>query len=253
MTASKELVVETCLLAGKIMMESGSEVYRVEDTMKRIATNANEPNSVSYVTATGIFMGLRNSHYTQVENVGTRSINLEKVVAVNQLSREFAEHKIDLLILHNSLKKIDYDTPVFPLWLQIVCAGVMSCLLMYAFGGSSYDFVATAIIGMIGFTVNYYANKILKLQFFDNFLASFIIGVLALLSVKLHWANNVDNIIIGAVMPLVPGVAITTSFRDILAGHLISGLARGTEAIIIAASIGVGIATAFMLFGGNIL
>jgi uncharacterized membrane protein YjjP (DUF1212 family) len=71
--------------------------------------------------------------------------------------------------------------------------------------------------------------------------------------VKLHWAHNVDNIIIGAVMPLVPGVAITTSFRDILAGHLISGLARGTEAIIIAASIGVGIATAFMLFGGNIL
>ena len=43
--------------------------------------------------------------------------------------------------------------------------------------------------------------------------------------------TNVDNLIIGAVMPLVPGVAITNSFRDILAGHLISGTARGTEAI----------------------
>jgi uncharacterized membrane protein YjjP (DUF1212 family) len=52
------------------------------------------------------------------------------------------------------------------------------------------------------------------------------------------------------VMPLVPGVAITNSFRDILAGHLISGTARGTEAIFTAAAIGVGIATVFTLFGG---
>jgi len=53
-----------------------------------------------------------------------------------------------------------------------------------------------------------------------------------------------------AVMPLVPGVAITNSFRDILAGHLISGMARGTEAIFTAAAIGVGIATIFTLVGG---
>lgn len=53
------LLIDTCLLAGRIMMESGSEVYRVEDTMNRIAVNANEPNSNSYVTATGIFMGLK--------------------------------------------------------------------------------------------------------------------------------------------------------------------------------------------------
>lgn len=70
------------------------------------------------------------------------------------------------------------------------------------------------------------------------------------LSGLLHVAQNVDNLIIGAVMPLVPGVAITNSFRDILAGHLISGTARGTEAIFTAAAIGVGIATVFTLFGG---
>ena len=48
----------------------------------------------------------------------------------------------------------------------------------------------------------------------------------------------------------MPGVAITTSFRDILAGHMISGLVRGTEALIVAIAIGVGIATALMSVGG---
>lgn len=86
MQETDELLLETCLLAGKIMMENGSEVYRVEDTMNRIAANAGEANSISYVTATGIFMGLRSSHYAQVENVHDRVINLEKIVAVNRLS-----------------------------------------------------------------------------------------------------------------------------------------------------------------------
>ncbi|KAF1303322.1 threonine/serine exporter family protein [Enterococcus saccharolyticus] len=253
MTASRELILETCLLAGKIMMESGSEVYRVEDTMNRIATNANEPDSISYVTATGIFMGLRSSHYAQVENVAERSIDLEKVVAVNQLSREFAEKKIDLLTLHNSLKKIDYDTPRFPVWLQVLSAGFLSCLLMYIFGGTLRDFIPTFLVGGFAYYLKYAVNKLINLRFFDTFLASFFIGLLAILFVKLQLAGNVDNIIIGAVMPLVPGVAITTSFRDILAGHLISGLARGTEAVIVAASIGVGIASALIFFGGTIL
>lgn len=42
METRKKLILKTCVLAGKIMMENGSEVYRVEDTMNRIAANAGE-------------------------------------------------------------------------------------------------------------------------------------------------------------------------------------------------------------------
>ena len=49
------------------MLESGSEVYRTEDTITRIAANAGEPESVCYTTATGIFVGFRSSNYTQLE------------------------------------------------------------------------------------------------------------------------------------------------------------------------------------------
>ncbi|NMN63647.1 threonine/serine exporter family protein, partial [Lacticaseibacillus paracasei] len=60
--------------------------------------------------------------------------------------------------------------------------------------------------------------------------------------------HNLDFIIIGAIMPLVPGVAITNSIRDMLAGHLLSGMARGMEAILSACAIGVGIAMIFRFF-----
>lgn len=53
------------------------------------------------------------------------------------------------------------------------------------------------------------------------------------------------DVIIGAVMPLVPGVAITNAFRDLLAGHLLTSVAHGLEALFCAAAIGTGIALAF--------
>ena len=49
-------------------------------------------------------------------------------------------------------------------------------------------------------------------------------------------------------MPIGRGLAITNAFRDIMAGHLISGVARGTEALFIAGAIGGGIIVAFNFF-----
>lgn len=250
MQKAEGLLIDTCLLAGKIMMESGSEVYRVEDTMNRIAENANEPDSNSYVTATGIFMGLKSSRYTQIENVGERNINLEKVQAVNQLSREFAEKKVNLTTLYQQLKKIDKETPEFPLLFQILSAAFLSAFLMVLFGGSWLNFIPTLLIGGVGYSVKYGIKQFFDLRFFDSFLASLIIGILALIATQINSAVSFDYICIGAVMPLVPGVAITASLRDILAGHLVSGLVRGTEAIIIAAAIAIGIACVLSIFGG---
>ncbi|MFK4565584.1 threonine/serine exporter family protein [Enterococcus sp. UD-01] len=243
-----QLLLDTCLMAGKIMTESGSEVYRVEDTMNRIAENAGQKESVSYVTATGLFMGFRSSNYTQLENVSERSINLEKVAIVNNLSRKFAEKKITLKELNQRLRHIDLEAPTYHLWLQVLAAGIVSCTLMYIFGGSWSDFGATFIIGMAGYYVALLTKKWLRIKFLDDFFAAFTIGLLAYLAVTFQLAQNIDNIIIGAVMPLVPGVAITNAFRDILAGHLLSGTARGTEALFVAGAIGTGIAIVFKLF-----
>ena len=56
-----DLLLDTCLLAGKIMMESNAEMYRVEDTMSRIALASGNYRLVSYVTQTGLFIGLDKS------------------------------------------------------------------------------------------------------------------------------------------------------------------------------------------------
>ena len=51
-------VIEVCLLAGKIMLQSGAETYRVEDTMTRIAASFGLHDSHSFVTPTGIIFSI---------------------------------------------------------------------------------------------------------------------------------------------------------------------------------------------------
>ena len=53
-----DLVVDTCLLAGRIMIESGSEMARAEDTIMRIATNSGFPSTQVFSTVTGIIMSI---------------------------------------------------------------------------------------------------------------------------------------------------------------------------------------------------
>jgi len=50
-----------------------------------------------------------------------------------------------------------------------------------------------------------------------------------------------DNIVVGGIIPLVPGVAITNAIRDVIAGDLLSGLSRGLEAALTSVAISMGV------------
>ncbi|MGX7418187.1 threonine/serine exporter family protein [Carnobacterium gallinarum] len=245
---SIDLLLDTCLLAGKIMLESGAEMYRVEDTMNRIAANLNGHTGISFVTPTGIFMGLEGETGLKMQQIPSRTINLEKVSKVNDLSRDFTANKISLADLSSRLKKLEKDTESFPAWLQILAAAIVSGTMMILFDGRWYDFIATCMIGAVGFSVSFYSTDFFKVKFLSELVASLVIGVLAVAAVHFRLGVSIDTMIIGCVMPLVPGVAITNAVRDLLAGHLLSGMARGMEALITACMIGIGIAVVFQLF-----
>ena len=72
-----------------------------------------------------------------------------------------------------------------------------------------------------------------------------MIGLLALTFEKWGFGLSADNMIIGSIMPLVPGIAITNAIRDIQQDDILSGMSRAVESLMIAVLIGAGIAAAF--------
>ena len=91
--------------------------------------------------------------------------------------------------------------------------------------------------------------------FWENALAGVAIGVVALICCAVSVQCTMEKIIVGALMPFVPGVAFTNGLRDYMAGDLLSGNARIAEALLFAASIAIGIAfalRAWVLWGWDL-
>lgn len=94
-------------------------------------------------------------------------------------------------------------------------------------------------------------NKLssLKLTFFiNNFIGAFLASLFSYIFVKLGIGQNLDKIIIGSIMYLVPGVAITNAIRDTMSGDFISGSSRGIEAIFSALAIALGVGVILNLY-----
>ena len=81
-------------------------------------------------------------------------------------------------------------------------------------------------------------------------LSSIVLSSLAIFSYKLNLINNLQSTIIGCLMILTPGVAITNSLRDIMGGDYISGMARMLEALLTATFIAVGVGIMMLVLGG---
>ncbi|PLR80903.1 hypothetical protein CVD25_19580 [Bacillus canaveralius] len=241
-------IIELCLLAGKIMLQSGAETYRVEDTMSRIATSFSVHGSHSYVTPTVIIFSVDGTVPTKLIRISDRTTDLRKVTLVNGISRRISGGELTLEEAFCELRKIDLANLAFPLWLQIVAASISSGCFLMMFSGIASDFIPAMLTGGLGFIALIYVHKLVEIKFFAEFLASLVIGSTALLLVNAGAGQELDKIIIGSVMPLVPGLLITNAVRDLMAGHLVSGLSKGAEAFLTAFAIGTGIAVVFSFY-----
>ncbi len=236
--------MEVCLLAGKIMLQSGGETYRVEDTMMRIAAAFGIENSHSYVTPTGIIFSAEGNEPTKTKliRISTRSTDLKKVAMVNSISRMITSGELNLEQALTRLKELDDLNVTFPFMVQVAAASIASGCFMIMFKGVWSDFIPAMVSGGLGYFGFLYFHRYIPVKFFSEFLASFIIGLLSFFFVKIGVGQLLDKIIIGSVMTLVPGLLVTNAVRDLMAGHFVSGLSKGAEALLTAFAIGSGIA-----------
>lgn len=239
--------VQVCLLAGKIMLQSGAETYRVEDTMTRMADALGLHGADSFVTPTGILFQSGEADSAKLIRIVARTTDLQKVSAVNNVSRKLGNGEMTTADAYAELLEIERVKPTYPMSMQIAAAAISSGCFTLMFRGSLADFLPGILCGGLGFAAFLLLHRLVKVKFFAEFIASLLIGLLAVLLVELHIGRMLDKVIIGSVMPLVPGLLITNAVRDLMAGHLVSGLSRGAEAFLTAFAIGAGVAVVFTL------
>ena len=239
---NNEMAIDCILLAGRIMMESGAETYRVEDTMLRMARSQNLDDAQSYVTPTGIIFSLGRTQSTRVTSIKTRITDLHKITLVNDISRKLTSQIITLEQAYDELKNIETTNYFLPIIIQVLAASVASSCFLVLLYGAWPNVPAAFVAGGIGLYVVTVVQEMTQVKFFAEFFAALVVGVIAFFAVELGYGTDLDQIIIGGVMPLVPGLLITNAVRDLMAGHFTSGISKGAEAFLTAFAIGSGVA-----------
>ncbi|TCK98556.1 uncharacterized membrane protein YjjP (DUF1212 family) [Natranaerovirga hydrolytica] len=255
-----KLLFKTALLAGEIMLRNGAETYRVEDTINRLLSMSNYKVVESFVTPTGIFATLDDPSIdmiTVVKRVNNRTIRLDKVAVVNDVSRKFCSNALTLDDAYESLLEIASRPPYSPMVLTLAIA-LAAGFFSLVFGGSISDFFVAILNGLSVSLLQIYLRQKDVSRFFVDLIASTSIALITVcFTILIPIGNNMDIIIIGSIMPLVPGVAITNAVRDTIQGDLVSGVSRALEAIIVAIAIAVGVGTGLRIFsffiGGGLL
>lgn len=237
-------VMSVCLLAGKIMLQSGAETYRVEDTMMRMARAFGVEEVHSYTTPTGIIFSIETgkSAETRMVRVTKRTVDLEKVAQANGISRQIASGRLTIGEAYSSLKELEGSEASYSTGWRLLAAAISSGCFLILFQGEWRDFPAAFLSGGVGYGGLVLFHRLVPVQFFAEFLASLLIGLFSFFWVQLGVGISLDKIVIGSVMPLVPGLLLTNALRDLVAGHLVSGVTKGAEAVLTAFAIGSGVA-----------
>ena len=251
-------VLEVAAEAGHILLENGAEISRVEDIMSRIASYYGVDSGSFFVLSNGIFTtgqaskvtksGAQTSTYANVEFIPLRSIQLSKVVAVNRLSYDIASGKADLTEARKRLHSIR-QMPSKAVWEQILGSAVGAAGFCAVFGGGWADCCAALVVGMLlmVFVANVTACYLSKIV--GGIANALLATLLCILFWRVGFGTSLSNIIIGAIMPLIPGIPFVNGVRDMANSDYLAGFTRLTDAMLGFFCIAVGVSLAFIIDG----
>jgi len=246
----QKLLVETAALAGELMLSSGAETFRAEDTMAHILKKGTTAKVTPVALITSIMVTLEDPEHeplSVIRRVRAGSLKLNRIVRINEISRNFCDDKISLQEAFrqlNNLKNNEYPSYLYFIATIGVCLGFS----LY-FGGGLHEMIASVIVGTLQALLVHIGKKYQLQGFIMNCVTCAGMAFLCeFLNRSVLTDINTDIVIISCIMTMVPGVAITNAIRDTLQGDYLSGSARTMEAFLKAASVSIGVGIGQLLF-----
>lgn len=242
-----------CLMdLGETLMASGTEVNRVEETLTRMGTayGAVRMNVFVITSSMVVTMSLPDGRdLTQTRRIlSPGSTDFTVLEALNDLSRRCCAHPIPLPELRAEISALQKEHPhPFLVYLGSALAGA-SCTLF--FGGTIPDSLSAALFGLFICYLQFRLAPRCPNKLVFNLLAALAVGC------GIHlWAFSLsglqaDKILIGDIMLLIPGLAMTNAVRDTMVGSPLAGALRFIEALLWAGALAMGFMSSFWLMGG---
>ena len=252
MSRTKEeqsLLLDSLLDMGQLLLDCGAEISRVEDTLTRMgrAYGARQMDVFVITSIISMSMDFPDSEpLTETRRIlSTGSTDFYRLEKLNTLSRECCVQPLPVAELRGRLDKVAAGRKPFSVALLGSVLGAGSFAVF--FGGSLFDGLAAAAFGAAICLLQDRLGRTRINTVAFNLLVSLLIGLGVGLLTALLPALHMDKILIGDIMLLIPGLAMTNAVRNILVGDTISGVVRLAESLIWAAALAGGFMVALLM------
>lgn len=236
-------VMELAMKAGNVLLANGAEIFRVEETMERICRYYGIMSEREFVLTNGIFMTAgseKEGFFARVQRVPVRGSRLDKIEAVNQLSREIESGMYTPEEAIEEVKRIK-EMPPKSAGSQIFASGASCAAFSILFGGNLNDCVAAFFVGLVLYVYVLFVFDPHLSKIVGNILGGTLATVLCIFLYSVGVGEHMNFMIIGSIIPLVPGVSFTNAIREIAEENYISGAVRLLDAILVFLCIAIGV------------
>lgn len=232
---------------GQALLSAGCSIWRLEELLTAVARREGCALEV-FAVPTGLFLTLKPGggeaplmSMVQLSQWGT---DLELLAALDELVNEVADGVESIPAARARIRALADAPPRWPTSARLLASMGVSAGSVVSFGGSSWkDSLLAGVGGGLLALLLMHTRREPSLRVLENFLGGLLAGAVAMAATLLWPGHSRDALVLAVIVPLLPGLTLTTGLIELTHRSLVTGSSRVLYAGVVLLSLAFGIAS----------
>lgn len=250
-TVKQQNIVSNSLLEiGSILMGSGASTNRIKVTIERIADHLGYDTEI-LVTHKTVLLLLKDKEtekvYNRFKKTAPHGANFKLVSGISRMSWHVVEQNWNAIQVSDEIARLQKATR-YPFILTLLVVSLADAAFCRLFGGDYIDMLIAFVATFVAFNLRHQLMTKHFNPYLSTTLVSFTSCLISGLAVYLNIGVKPNLAFATCVLFLIPGIPLINSFSDLIDGYVTNGIARGINAMLIAFSIALGMLGAMFIY-----
>lgn len=204
-----------------------------------------------FAVPTGLFIGLRTpegqASLTTMVRVREWTNDLERMWALDEVMNEVANRTLTIPEARVRIRELLHRPPAWSKPLELLAAAASSAGAAISFGGSLTEGLLAGLGGLVLRALMFSMRQQPGVRVLENFIGGFVAALFGWIS-TLQWpGHSREVLVLSIIIPLLPGLTLTTGLAELTYRNLVAGTARLMHAAVTLLSLVFGIAVVVAL------
>ena len=233
-------------------MGAGAHTSRVVRNVTRIAESFGYKVDMTifqmHITMTIRHAGDDTIRRTSVGKIGPAAFNFDIISQISSLSWEAHDEHLSFRELTEKYERIIRKPRISRWWVLVLVTAANACFCRL-FGGDVPAMGLVAAATFVGFFVRQEMSTRHANHMAIFLICSFIASLIASAGFRFHLGTTPETALGTSVLFLIPGVPLINSIFDLLEGHVLVGISRAVNALILIVCIALGLSATLLILG----